>query len=245
MVDFRVEYKPLSETLVNFLDKSNMFYKESLLVIKKRHPRLISKLAKSDVSSAEKIIFRYVEEFVNKNREQLEKARSKLEAAWQSVEADVVKRLFEIMQVDWEQTIICHMGITEIYPRYLDERRFEVYFDEPIFMQLTTIVHEITHFLYFKKWGELFPGDHKDTYESPHPFWHLSEIVAPIVANDDVILKLVPDVDICGYPNYNYTSFDERGSVSIQGYFRKMYIREGNFSRFLVKARQKVQQMSF
>jgi hypothetical protein len=69
--------------------------------------------------------------------------------------------------------------------------------------------------------------------------------MAPVIANDKEILELIPDADISGYPVYNYTAFDEKGLTSIQGYFRKMYIKEKNFTTFLTRARDAIQQIDF
>ena len=41
--------------------------------------------------------------------------------------------------------------------------------------------HEILHFLWFKKWKEVFPETGLKEYESPHLVWRLSEIMDPII----------------------------------------------------------------
>ncbi|MGE5297601.1 MAG: hypothetical protein ACM3KM_00360 [Acidobacteriaceae bacterium] len=53
------------------------------------------------------------------------------------------------------------------------------------------IMHETCHFLYFKKWGELYPKISKKKYEYPYVEWHLSELVAPIILNDHRVQKIL------------------------------------------------------
>jgi len=45
-------------------------------------------------------------------------------------------------------------------------------------------MHEILHFLYFKKWKEVFPKAERRTFDSPHLVWRLSEILDPIILNN-------------------------------------------------------------
>ena len=56
---------------------------------------------------------------------------------------------------------------------------------------METIMHECCHFLYFEKWQKLYPKMNRKKFESPHTEWHLSEVVAPIILNDERVQKLL------------------------------------------------------
>lgn len=82
-------------------------------------------------------------------------------------------------------------------------------------------MHEITHFIYFKKWKGLFSKDGLGTFESLHPFWHLSEIMAPTINNEESIRIILPDASIDTFPEYLKPDNDK---VSIYGFFVQKYL---------------------
>jgi len=48
------------------------------------------------------------------------------------------------------------------------------------------ILHELSHFLFFKKIKEIFPEVNEQEFESPHLIWKLSEIVPGIIFSKEV-----------------------------------------------------------
>lgn len=93
-------------------------------------------------------------------------------------------------------------------------------------------MHEICHFLYFKKWLEIFPRISKKTFEHPYLEWHLSEILAPIILNDNRIQKLLKQKAVF-YAEHKKIKIDEKTAPA---YFTDLYdkiAKDNNFEQFL------------
>ncbi len=84
------------------------------------------------------------------------------------------------------------------------------------------IAHEIIHFLWFKKWKEVFPEIPIDQYESPHLTWRLSEIIDPIILQCHPIIK-----SLIQPTGWGYNSFKELkiGDIGMTEYFVKIYTK--------------------
>jgi len=113
-----------------------------------------------------------------------------IKSEWQKVEEEVFKSLSNIIQTDWpEKEITAYISINPICPRFLDSLSFSVSPDNK--NPNIIIAHEISHFLYFKKFKEIFPEIGKDKYEFPNKEWILSEIITPIILNDTRMIKIL------------------------------------------------------
>lgn len=86
-----------------------------------------------------------------------------------------------------------------ISPRFINENRFMVtyFFDDDI---IRICAHEIVHFLYFKKLRDLQPGVIIET-EYPSKEWLLSEIIAPMIVNDNEIQAILNNKDAVFIPD--------------------------------------------
>ncbi len=90
-------------------------------------------------------------------------------------------------------------------------------------------MHESCHFLYFEKFKKMYPKISHKKYESPYIEWHLSEIIAPIILNDQRINKLLKQ-------KANF--YDEHTNIKIENksiprYFTEIYKNSKNFEEFL------------
>ena len=71
--------------------------------------------------------------------------------------------------------------LNPICPRFLKERRFDVFYRNSPSGALGMALHEIVHFLWFDRWNALFHDDPAE-YETPHLKWIFSEMcVRPIL----------------------------------------------------------------
>lgn len=107
-----------------------------------------------------------------------------------------------------------------VFPRFLDKFEFCVGYKDTA-DSVETSAHEIVHFLWFKKWKEVFPDMEPREYESPRLAWRLSEIIDPI------ILQCHPKISGLIKPKrWGYTSFEniKIGDVSMTEYFKKIYL---------------------
>ena len=109
-------------------------------------------------------------------------------------------------------------------PRDLYKKTLSVHYRQYPYFTNSIILHEITHFILAKKWLELFPNDTLDDLDAPHAFWHLTEILVPILNGEEKIRLLIPDAEIKSYKKYDEAFDEENPEVSIYGYFLATYL---------------------
>ena len=101
---------------------------------------------------------------------------------------------------------------------------------------ISIITHEISHFLYFKKFKEIFPKISRKNYEAPRKEWLLSELVAVIISHDPRILKIVGIKDDF-YPEHKIlTVGGELLTEAISKLYKEYVIDKNNFSEFIKKS---------
>ncbi len=116
------------------------------------------------------------------------------ETEWHKSEDVFFNTLAQIMETDWpknRKTIKAMVSIMPICPRFLETWSFTVCGLWRGKGVIEVIMHEICHFLYFKKWEEVFSVTDKEVFNGPRLEWHLSEILAPVILNDSRIQKIL------------------------------------------------------
>lgn len=205
----------------------------------KKHPDLkpIYKLS----TERERVFFlrKYLFDFKRFNRRKLLNKKKRFEKSWRRIEKYYLIELEKILNINWlsnKKEIKAMISLNPICPRFLDKWSFSLYFDYKIKDAMETIMHETCHFLYFKKWKELFPNAERKTFDYPHVEWHLSEILAPIILNDNRIQKYLKQKAIF----YNEHKKIEIDGVNAPRYFSKLYNsylkNDKNFADFLKEA---------
>ncbi len=125
------------------------------------------------------------------------------------------------------------ISINPICPRFLNNWSFSIFYNyKKISHAVEVIVHESCHFLYFKKWKQLFPNVNNKKFEYPYLEWHLSEIITPIILNDFRIQQLLKQ-KATFYTEHKKIKIDNKTAPK---YFTDMYkkiIRNNNFEEFL------------
>lgn len=134
-----------------------------------------------------------------------------------------MEALSEHFETEWPEDkpeIVGLITNLPVYPRFLDIYKFGVGY-ENIPKSIEASAHEIVHFLWFKKWKEVFPEMDRREYESPRLAWRLSEIMDPI------ILQCHPKIKELVKPKgWGYSSFKniKIGDVGMTEYFKKIYL---------------------
>lgn len=141
---------------------------------------------------------------------------------------------FEINCPKNKKSIKTYVSIVPINPRNLDKWSFTIRYEDTEQRMMRTAIHEILHFLYFENWKEVFPKAERQTYDSPHLAWKLSEILAPIIMNHNPkIQKIVKDYS----PGYKEFQNLKIGNEKLISYFETLYEKhlkkEGDFADFL------------
>ena len=160
----------------------------------KRHPYLKGALNIKTKKNREKYIKKYIIKFRNENKKIIENQIEKYSKNWRKIEKQYLTILPEILDTPWpkdKKIIKAMISINPICPRFINNWSFSLFYKQKAKKMKETIMHEICHFLYFKKWKEVFPNSPKKTFEYPYIEWHLSEILAPIILNDLRIQKLL------------------------------------------------------
>ncbi len=235
-----------------FLAEPNAFNEYAEKMIFRDHPRLKKILSKTPESKKVRTIKDYIHKYCKENENRIKLALEEQKSAWNEVGDKVLATLASIFNTDWEgiSELTWDVGVIQMYPRDLDENLFQTYYEQYTFQALPMALHELTHFIYFKKWRELFPNDAEDTFEAPHQFWFLSELMDPIINAEERLRLLIPDAEIYHDPMYHTNPLDEKNkNITIHGYFTQKYLeykQDGKtIEDFLTFAREKIQEINF
>jgi len=141
---------------------------------------------------------------------------------WNKIQQKFMTNLSLAINTTWfkkPEKIEAYLSLCKVFPRNIEKMNFYVPYDWPTKKVFGIAAHEITHLLYFKKFGELFPNVPKEKYGGPHIEWILSEILAPVILNDKRFSKILPG------PHYSYDCFYKNriGKRTIQHYFEDKY----------------------
>jgi hypothetical protein len=217
------------EMFLAFLDR-DWSYK-----ITEKYPNFLEirniKEEKEREKAVETELIRIKEELGNKLDSNLELIKE----GWEKVQEETFKILSDIIQEDWpDKEITAHVSLNPICPRHLDLWSFSVPHDRKY--PNLVITHEISHFLYFKKFKNDFPDIDRGKYESPHKEWLLSEIITPIILNDPRILKIIgPGAGF--YEKHKELKVGNKPlTESIQELYTEFVINKNNFSEFIKKS---------
>jgi hypothetical protein len=241
LITIKVSVDQDTDTLAFFLDPNNYFYDSMILEIQKDHPELVSQL-KFNKKYRQSLIVEYAHRYYQTHQLQISQYQKELDAAWKQIEIKVIQRLSELLEVDWHDTSICYVGMARLYPRNLEQKSFQVCCLDSIEFSLAVMLHELTHLIYFAKWHELFPSDLPNTHEAPHPFWHLSEIMGPLINADTHLMEWVNEACVKSYPEYDRL-LNNRSHDSIYTSFANDYAKcrgqKESINIFLHEARTK------
>lgn len=155
--------------------------------ILRNHPKL--KKAKN-----EKEVKEYLSAFRLKKKKAIKGSIKVFEKRWKEIEKEFFEMLPWVLETEWpkNKTITVYISVNPISPRFLDEWSFSMHYKNNSSAGVREFfAHEILHFLYFKKWKELFPNAKRKTFDYPYIEWNLSEILAPIILNNSPIKKLL------------------------------------------------------
>lgn len=192
-------------------------------VINLAYPELIPMLATLDEDEAKNRCLEFAQTLHVEHKDEIEIARIKLQSAWDVVGPKYLTILSEHLETEWstEHPIITgYISVQPICPRFLNKFSFCVGYNKSISSSVETSAHEILHFLWFKKWKEVFPEMNSGTYESPNLVWRLSEIMDPIILQCQLEIK-----ELIKPKNWGYRSFEliKIGDTSMTAYFKQIY----------------------
>ncbi|MDD4984046.1 MAG: hypothetical protein PHH82_04400 [Candidatus ainarchaeum sp.] len=144
---------------------------------------------------------------------------------WNKIQKEFMTNLSDVIGTPWfknPEKIEAYLSLCKVFPRNIEKMNFYIPYDWPTQRVFGIAAHEITHLLYFKKFGELFPDVSKQKYGGPHIEWILSEILVSVILNDKKFNKILPG------PHYSYDCFYKNriGKRTIQHYFEDKYAED-------------------
>jgi len=188
----------------------------------KRHPKLEPIMRIKKEADRKAFLKKYALDYYKKNKGQLVSQMKKDETAWRKLEKEFMHILPQIIETDWpknRKNIRAMVSAIPICPRFLDTWKFTICGLWQEGSAIEVIMHEICHFLYFKKLEETFPNVDKKTFNRPRLEWHLSEILAPVILGGPRVQKILrrePDF----YLEHQKIKI---GKISAPLFFQKMY----------------------
>lgn len=213
--------------------------------IVKKHPKIKKIFLLKNKTEKINFLRQYIVEFKKNNKQLIKRNIAESQREWKRVEKDFFVILSEIIQIKWPENrkiITAEISINPICPRFLDDWSFSIFCNyKKISHAMETIMHETCHFLYFEKWKELYPEMNNEKFESPNIEWHLSEIIAPIILNDNRVQKLLKQKAFF----YSEHMKIKIGNKTVPTYFTDLYIEnlnENDFVGFLRKSYQIIQE---
>ncbi|MCK4520736.1 hypothetical protein KAT95_02600 [Candidatus Parcubacteria bacterium] len=208
--------------------------------ITKKHPKIEKVYSINEEKNQVEFLKKYIVNYKKSNKTIIIANKKKYQKAWDKIEKDYFELLQQIMSTEWpknKEKIKAMISINPICPRFLNDWSFSIFYKyKKVEDAIEVIMHECCHFLYFKKWKEVFPNAKSKTFECPYIEWHLSEILAPVILNDLRIQKLLKKkADF--YDEYKKIYI---GKKNLPKYFKLLYKKHtkqhSNFDDFLRKA---------
>lgn len=210
------------------------------------HPQFKKALNLRSKKSREEYIKGYIIRLRTKRQPFLKKQMENYSRNWRKIEKECFIILPEILETSWPKNrkiIKAMLSMNPICPRFINDWSFSLFYKQNPGHMKETILHEVCHFLYFKKWKEVFPKTKRETFEFPYLEWHLSEILAPVILNDPRIQKLLRK-EPAFYDEYKKLKINE---LDVPRYFTNLYKqyvhnKDGHFNAFLKEAYSVIRQ---
>ena len=134
-------------------------------------------------------------------------------AHWSKYNPQIEDALSEAFDLDTRSLfndIVAGITLNPVCPRFLNERRFDIFHKNSERGALGIAIHEIIHFLWFYVWHRRF-GDSYEEYETPSLKWILSEMVVESIMRDERLSRINP-------------YFPRENGGCVYGYFQDMII---------------------
>lgn len=226
-----------AEILTMFLCSTHGFDRGNYIF--NRHPELKIRLGESKNSEETyKICYQYAKEFRHKHAREFARAVKQNEETWKPIEKDYLQALSEHFEITFpsnKKVLRAYVSMVPIYPRWLDEWSFNVSYFAPGRVK-EIACHEIQHFLYFKKWMEVFPKTKRKELDNPHLVWRLSELVDPVILNEHPYFKTLFDRKQLTYKHFQSIRISGRQPMTHLSVMYRRHLRlKEPFTEFLKK----------
>lgn len=185
-------------------------------------------LEEIDTKTPKEVAYKKIEQVVrnqyNKNYDELEKEVERYNRIWDEYNEKYFPLLSKYLNTNWPEdklVINAEIGFIPVCPRYIDTYSFDLYTDMSDLGLIRVCAHETLHFLWFKKWMEMYPDTPIDGNEIPDLVWKYSEMITDPVLNNKPF-------DIFNFKEEGYDSFYEMydGDELVMDKLRKLYEKD-------------------
>lgn len=211
----KVVFEKMSlEDNINFV-KEILNDKDGILDTHTYTINLFPELQEISLDSPQEIIDKKISEIVTKyynNYDKFEDDINRYSNVWEKYNDSFFDKLTNYLNTSWpvEHNIIhVTVGIIPVCPRYLDNSSFSVHVGISNDQLIETCAHELCHFLWFKKWKELYPNSNPEDFESPHIIWEYSEMVVDPILNSKIMTSVLKRNSRYSYDSF-YEIYDEK-----------------------------------
>jgi len=222
-----------AETFVMFLHQADANWQSYIF---SRHPKLRELSGVDDSAKIYKVCYEYVKEFRALHKNELSRAVKQNEKLWRPIERKYLQTLskhFEIKFPAHRKMMRAYVSIIPVYPRWIDTWSFNVSYFKPERVK-EIACHEIQHFLYFKKWIQVFPKTKRAELDSPHLVWRLSELIAPVILNEHPHFRTLISGKQTTYENFQKIRIRGRQPTThLQIMYRRHLKSSAPFEEFL------------
>lgn len=168
----------------------------------KHHPKLKEI---DDVSNKEKFLNKYISEYYETNRKEIESLGDEIRKNFKEKENAyflLVNKIFS--GYAWpKEKYTGYFSIFDFCPRFLDSGEFQVFIYDKKENQLFTIFHEMLHFVFYDYAQKIFPDIFGKMDTENGSFWDLAEIFNTVIQSTDEFIELHGKIDNIGYPDHN------------------------------------------
>ncbi|MFW6233035.1 MAG: hypothetical protein ACOC3Z_00050 [Nanoarchaeota archaeon] len=111
---------------------------------------------------------------------------------WNKINDEMMQIFEKVLETTWYiKKIKARLTYNPICPRNIHKHTFDIYYKYDTREIIKTTIHESLHYIWFKKWSEVFPNHNKEEFDSPHKIWKLSEFVVVIILNKPEFANLI------------------------------------------------------
>ena len=133
---------------------------------------------------------------------------------WDTYNNLYIKELCKYLNINFDEDIICYVGVLTTFPRYLDKNSFCIGINLSNEKIVEVCAHEILHFVWFKKFKEIYPNINSIEYDNPYLAWEYSELVVDPILNSKDINKIL---------NVNVKSYDYFYELKCMNKIKEIY----------------------
>jgi hypothetical protein len=157
--------------------------------------------------------------------------------SWDKINHETMQTLEEINETKFslsQKEFTARITLNPICPRYLDKNSFDIYFALAERTMRTLVLHELSHFIFFKKFKEIYPKVNVEEFENPHLIWKLSETIPAVIFNDKRIIEIFEvQEEVLVYKSISKLKID---NILVIDILKDFYNNRKNFEDFIRKS---------